>query len=74
MVEPLTDAEARRVAEEIARSDYEALAITGLFSFLEPAHERRLREASSGGDWVHGSGRHPSGRDSRGANRAAASA
>ena len=45
VVIPLTDDEAARVAGLIAEGGFESVAICGLFSFLEPAHERRLREA-----------------------------
>ena len=45
VVTPLTDEEARRVAGLIAEGGFEAVAVCGLFSFLNPAHERRLRDA-----------------------------
>ena len=45
VVTPLTDEEAVRIADVIAEGGFEAVAICGLFSFLEPAHERKLRDA-----------------------------
>lgn len=42
---PLTDEEAERIAELIAGGGFEAVAICGLFSFLNPAHEQKLRDA-----------------------------
>ncbi|HSD77091.1 MAG TPA: hydantoinase/oxoprolinase family protein, partial [Solirubrobacteraceae bacterium] len=44
-VTPLTDAEARRVAREVAALGVESVAIALLFSFVAPAHERQLRAA-----------------------------
>ena len=44
-VAPLTDAEARRVAAEAAALGVESVAVVLLFSFLAPAHERRIRDA-----------------------------
>lgn len=44
-ITPLTDAEAERIADLIAGGDFEAVAVCGLFSFLNPAHERKLRDA-----------------------------
>jgi N-methylhydantoinase A len=44
-VAPLTDAEARRVAAEVAELGVESVAVALLFSFLAPAHERRIRES-----------------------------
>jgi N-methylhydantoinase A len=44
-VAALTDAEARRVAAEVAALGVESVAVALLFSFLAPAHERRIREA-----------------------------
>ena len=41
----LTDEEARRIAGLIAEGGFEAVAVCGLFSFLNPEHERRLRDA-----------------------------
>ena len=48
VVTPLTDEEAGRIADIIARGDFEAVAVCCLFSFLEPAHERKLRDAIAG--------------------------
>ena len=45
IVTPLTDEEAARVAELIAGGGFQAVAVCGLFSFLNPAHEQRLRDA-----------------------------
>ena len=45
VVIPLTDDEAARIARLIAEGGFESVAVCGLFSFLEPAHERRLRDA-----------------------------
>ena len=45
VVTPLTDEEAERIAGLIAEGGFEAVAVCGLFSFLNPAHERRLRDA-----------------------------
>ena len=45
VVIPLTGREAERIAALVAEGGFEAVAICGLFSFLEPAHERRLRDA-----------------------------
>ena len=45
VVTPLTGREARRIAELIAGGGFEAVAICCLFSFLDPTHERRLRDA-----------------------------
>ena len=45
VVTPLSDEEAGRIAARIAEGEFEAVAICGLFSFLNPAHERRLRDA-----------------------------
>ena len=41
----LTEAEAERVAREVAACDVEGVAVCLLFSFLNPAHERRLADA-----------------------------
>ena len=41
----MTDEEAERIAGLIAEGGFEAVAVCGLFSFLNPAHERRLRDA-----------------------------
>lgn len=41
----LTDAEAARVAAEVAAADVDGVAICLLFSFLNPDHERRLADA-----------------------------
>ena len=48
VVTPLTDGEAGRIADVIARGGFEAVAVCCLFSFLEPAHERKLRDAIAG--------------------------
>ena len=45
VVTPLTDEEAARIATLIAEGGFESVAVCGLFSFLVPAHERRLRDA-----------------------------
>jgi N-methylhydantoinase A len=44
-VTPLSDAEAARVAAEVAALGVDAVAVALLFSFLAPAHEQRLRGA-----------------------------
>lgn len=41
----LTDAEIERVVEEVAAHDPEAIAVSLLFSFFHPDHERRLGRA-----------------------------
>ena len=41
----LTDAEAERIAAEVAAADVEGVAVCLLFSFLNPTHERRLADA-----------------------------
>lgn len=41
---PLDEEDARRVAEEIAAGGYQAVAVTFLHSYANPAHERRMRE------------------------------
>ena len=45
VVTPLTDGEAERIAGVIAEGGFEAVAVCGLFSFLNPTHERKLRDA-----------------------------
>ena len=45
VVTPLTDREAERIAGLIAEGGFEAVAVCGLFSFLNPVHERMLRDA-----------------------------
>ena len=45
VVTPLTGREAQRIAGLIAGGGFEAVAICCLFSFLDPTHERRLRDA-----------------------------
>ena len=50
VVTPLSDEEAGRIAGLIGEGGFEAVAICGLFSFLNPAHERRLRDAVAGAD------------------------
>ncbi len=45
VVVPLDDAEARRVAAVVAALGVESVAVSLLFSFVAPDHERRLREA-----------------------------
>ncbi len=42
---PLTDAEIERVVQEVAAHKPEAIAVSLLFSFFDPNHERRLGEA-----------------------------
>ncbi len=44
-IRPLTDREVRRVVREIRDRGAESVAVCLLFSFLRPAHERRLKEA-----------------------------
>jgi len=44
IVEPLGDGEPRRLAELLRRGGAEAVAVCLLFSYLDPAHERRLAE------------------------------
>ena len=44
-VKPLPADEVERVAGEVAKLQPEAVALCLLFSFLDPAHERRLKEA-----------------------------
>ncbi|MGQ0651076.1 MAG: hydantoinase/oxoprolinase family protein [Betaproteobacteria bacterium] len=44
VVRELADAEVERVVEEVRASGAEAVAISLLFSFLEPRHEQRLRD------------------------------
>lgn len=41
---PLDEQDARRVAEEIGRRGYQAVAIAFLHSYANPEHERRMRE------------------------------
>jgi N-methylhydantoinase A len=44
-VTALSDAEAERVARDVAASGAEAVAVTLIFSFLAPEHERRVKAA-----------------------------
>ncbi|MEO1193922.1 MAG: hydantoinase/oxoprolinase family protein [Pseudomonadota bacterium] len=45
VLQALDEAEVRRLAAEIkAKGDLEAVAVVLLFSYLDPAHERRLRD------------------------------
>jgi N-methylhydantoinase A len=44
IVRELTDAEVERVVEEVRACGAEAVAISLLFSFLQPRHEQRLRD------------------------------
>jgi len=45
VVQPLEEAEVRRIAAEIrAKGDIEGVAVVLLFSYLDPSHERRLRD------------------------------
>ena len=44
VMEPLDEDAARRAIERLARSPVESVAISTLFSFVNPAHELRLRE------------------------------
>jgi N-methylhydantoinase A len=44
VIEPLDEAEPSRLAELVRDSGAEAVAICLLFSYLEPAHERRIAE------------------------------
>ncbi|WP_049572775.1 hydantoinase/oxoprolinase family protein [Streptomyces sp. SBT349] len=41
---PLDEDDARRVADEIARRGYQAVAVGFLHSYANPAHERRMRD------------------------------
>ena len=45
VVEPLDDADVRRVVQEITAKGLKHAAVCLLFSFVNPAHERRLAEA-----------------------------
>lgn len=45
VVIPLTDAEVKKVAQEVVDSGAEAVAICFLFAYLNPTHERKLRDA-----------------------------
>ncbi|HKJ36067.1 MAG TPA: hydantoinase/oxoprolinase N-terminal domain-containing protein, partial [Solirubrobacterales bacterium] len=45
VVEPLEESEVERVVAAIGELDCESVAICLLFSYLEPAHERRLASA-----------------------------
>ena len=47
VVTPLDEAEARRVLTELAEEGVETLAVCLLFSFMNPAHERRLAELAA---------------------------
>ena len=47
VVTPLDEAEARRVLSELAAEGVETLAVCLLFSFMNPAHERRLAELAA---------------------------
>ena len=47
VVTPLDETEARRVLTELADESVETLAVCLLFSFLQPAHERRLAELAA---------------------------
>jgi N-methylhydantoinase A len=49
VVEPLSDEEIRRVVVDLRRLDPESVAISLVFSFLNPAHERQLAEAIAAG-------------------------
>jgi N-methylhydantoinase A/oxoprolinase/acetone carboxylase beta subunit len=44
IVTPLDEADVRRVAAELVADGVEAIAIVFLFSFINPAHERRARD------------------------------
>ncbi|MEE9286013.1 MAG: hydantoinase/oxoprolinase family protein, partial [Dehalococcoidia bacterium] len=44
-IEPLTEAEARDVARRVLDTGAESVAVCLLFSFLNPEHERRIRQA-----------------------------
>jgi N-methylhydantoinase A len=44
VVEPLAEDEPQRLAEALRESDAEAVAVCLLFSYLDPAHERRIAE------------------------------
>ena len=45
VIHALTDGDAERVAGEVTRAGVESVAISLLFSYLEPAHEQRIRDA-----------------------------
>ena len=47
VVTPLDEDEARRVLAELAEEGVETLAVCLLFSFMNPAHERRLAELAA---------------------------
>lgn len=44
VVVPLDEASVRRAVEELAAQGVDAIAVCLLFAFLDPAHERRVRE------------------------------
>jgi N-methylhydantoinase A len=44
VVEPLDERAARQVARELSEMDVESIAVCFLFSFVNPAHELRMRE------------------------------
>ncbi len=44
---PLDEQEARELAREIARREYDAVAVTFLHSYIAPQHEQRMREILS---------------------------
>ena len=44
VIEPLDEAEPSRLAQLVSESGAEAVAVCLLFSYLEPAHERRIAE------------------------------
>ena len=45
VVESLTEAEVERVARLVGDGEFESVAVSLIFAFLEPAHERQLGEA-----------------------------
>ena len=47
VVEPLSDAELDRLARALSRSGAESVAVCLLFSYLDPAHERRDRRPAA---------------------------
>lgn len=47
VVEPFDEASARAALEALRRAEVDAVAVCFLFSFLNPAHERRVRELAA---------------------------
>lgn len=44
VVKPLDEARAREVVRQLKASDVEAIAVCFIFSFMNPSHERRMKE------------------------------